>query len=64
MNGLIYVIGGVYCNSIEVYDPKSNTWTISKHRFESEDHIKTWAFSLNIESSINPENIALYYKQQ
>lgn len=63
VNGLIYVMGGVYCDSIEVYDPKSNTWTLSKHRLESKDHIKTSAFSLNIESSINPENIASYYIQ-
>lgn len=64
MNGLIYVVGGVYCDSIEVYDPKLNTWTLSKHKFGSKDHIKTWAFSLNIETSINPENIASYYIQE
>lgn len=64
VNGLIYVIGGVYCDSIECYDPESDTWTLSTHKLGSKDHLKTWAFSLNVETNINQDNIEYYYKQK
>lgn len=62
VNGLIYAIGGVHCNTYEIYDPKRDTWTLSKNQLSSGDHLITRACVLVSEASINPENISNFYQ--
>lgn len=61
VNGLIYVFGGINCDSYEIYDPHIDRWTLSNNKLTSKEHYRTHAFALNPSENINPENILDYY---
>lgn len=63
VNGLIYVIGGDNCDSFEIYDPETNTWTISDMKLGSNQHQRTRVFVLDPTTNINSENISNYYSE-
>lgn len=61
MNGLIYVIGGNHCDSIEYYNPETNQWTLLKNKLISSKHLKTNAFVLGVRSNIKPDQMSEHY---
>lgn len=61
VNGLIYVFGGINCDSYEIYYPKQDKWVLSVNKLKSKEHYRTHAFTLNPTVDINPENILDYY---
>lgn len=54
-------MGGDNCDSFEVYDPESNTWTLSDTKLRSNEHQRTRAFVLDPTTNINSRNISDYY---
>ena len=36
LHGRLYAIGGDYVDSVEVYDPDNNTWTLLQHKLDGE----------------------------
>lgn len=48
VDGLIYVIGGINCDTYEVYDPKCNKWTLKKKSLLSKKHNLTRAFEVHV----------------
>lgn len=61
LDGLMFVIGGKECSTIEYYNPRTGKWTDSKVVLQSTSHYMLNAFVLSAEISQKPEDVLNFY---